>query len=88
MAVAQPNKRELDLNSDQRFPKFISTWNFGKAVNDAALKAHNQTGQLLDAIEQGIWVAEADASNGSVGLGGHTQCRWSGAVGCLHHQWP
>ena len=70
MAVAQPNKRELDLNSDQRFPKFISTWNFGKAVNDAALKAHNQTGQLLDAIEQGIWVAEADASNGSVGLGG------------------
>ena len=52
------------------FPRFISTWRFGKAVNDAAIQTVKDGGSMLDAIEKGIWVAEADAKNGSVGLGG------------------
>jgi N4-(beta-N-acetylglucosaminyl)-L-asparaginase len=49
---------------------FISTWKFGQPVNDRALQVLHRTGSLLDAIEQGIWVAESDVGNSSVGLGG------------------
>lgn len=51
-------------------PLFVSTWPFGKAANDEALKVFESTGSLLDAIEKGIGVTESDASNSSVGLGG------------------
>ncbi|MEM7317152.1 MAG: N(4)-(beta-N-acetylglucosaminyl)-L-asparaginase, partial [Planctomycetota bacterium] len=51
-------------------PVFVSTWKFGKAVNDAALKTLKSGGTMLDAIEKGIWVAEADVRNASVGIGG------------------
>lgn len=51
-------------------PLFVSTWAFGKPVNDRALKVAQDGGSTLDAIEQGIWIAEEDASNASVGLGG------------------
>lgn len=60
---------DLSQKTNQR-PLFVSTWPFGKDVNDQALKTHQQEGSLLDAVEQGIWVAEADADNASVGLGG------------------
>ncbi len=63
-AHPQSNPRPL------KFPRFISTWKFGQAVNEAALKTVQQGGSMLDAIEKGIWVAEADAQNASVGLGG------------------
>ncbi len=51
-------------------PLIISTWPFGKASNDEALKILGQGGSLLDAVEKGIWVTESDASNRSVGLSG------------------
>jgi len=51
-------------------PLIVSTWPFGKAANDAALKVLQSGASLLDAVEQGIWVVESDASNKSVGLGG------------------
>jgi isoaspartyl peptidase/L-asparaginase-like protein (Ntn-hydrolase superfamily) len=51
-------------------PLFVSTWPFGKAANDAALKVLLGGGTLLDAVEQGIWVTESDVKNPSVGLGG------------------
>ena len=60
----------MNSSSSIAFPRFISTWRFGKAVNDAALKTVTEGGSMLDAIEKGIWVAEADAKNASVGLGG------------------
>ena len=50
-------------------PLIVSTWPFGKASNDAALKILLGGGSLLDAVEQGIWVTEA-AGDGSVGLSG------------------
>jgi len=51
-------------------PLVVSTWPFGKASNDAALKVLAAGGSILDAVEQGIWVTELDAKNSSVGLGG------------------
>ncbi|MEO6034510.1 MAG: N(4)-(beta-N-acetylglucosaminyl)-L-asparaginase [Verrucomicrobiota bacterium] len=51
-------------------PLIVSTWPFGKASNDAALKILLNGGTILDAVEQGIWVTESDAGNPSVGLSG------------------
>lgn len=51
-------------------PCFVSTWPFGKPANDQALKTLTRGGTVLDAIEQGIHIIEADAANTSVGLGG------------------
>ena len=51
-------------------PLFVSTWPFGKPANEAALGVLQGGGSVLDAVEQGIWVPEADPGNSSVGLGG------------------
>jgi N4-(beta-N-acetylglucosaminyl)-L-asparaginase len=51
-------------------PLIISTWPFGKPSNEAALKSLLNGGSLLDAVELGIHVTEADPKNPSVGLGG------------------
>ena len=50
-------------------PVFVATWPFGKAACERAVEvAANET--MLDAIEKGIWVTEADIKNASVGIGG------------------
>jgi isoaspartyl peptidase/L-asparaginase-like protein (Ntn-hydrolase superfamily) len=54
---------------DER-PLVVSTWPFGKLSNDEALKVLTHGGSILDAIEQGIWIAENNSPNRSVGLGG------------------
>lgn len=51
-------------------PLIVSTWPFGKPANEDALKVFEKGGSALDAVEQGIWNAEADPNNNSVGLGG------------------
>lgn len=50
-------------------PLVISTWPFGKAANEAAMKILSSGGSNLDAVEQGIWVTESEG-NPSVGLSG------------------
>lgn len=56
--------------SSEQLPCFISTWPFGKPGNEKALATINNGKSVLDAIEQGIRVVEADVSNTSVGIGG------------------
>ncbi len=59
--------------SDQKVcatPLFVSTWPFGRPANDVSLKTFEDKGSVLDAVEAGIRVPEADPSNGSVGYGG------------------
>lgn len=51
-------------------PLIVSTWPFGKPANEDALQVFGKGGSALDAVEQGIWNAEADPENSSVGLGG------------------
>ncbi len=54
----------------QAGPVIVSTWPFGKASNDEALRVLQQGGSGLDAVEKGIWITEDDVSNSSVGRGG------------------
>jgi N4-(beta-N-acetylglucosaminyl)-L-asparaginase len=49
----------------------VSTWDFGAAANTAAFAKMAAGGSLLDAVEAGARVPEADPSNHSVGLGGY-----------------
>jgi hypothetical protein len=61
---------ELPGGKKGQMPLVVSTWPFGRKSNDVALKVLLQGGSILDAVEQGIWVAESDSPNASVGLGG------------------
>ncbi len=49
----------------------LSTWDFGAAANEAARKALAAGGSLIDAVEAGAKVPEADPTNHSVGYGGY-----------------
>ena len=49
----------------------VSTWDFGAAANAAAFQRFRSGGSLLDAVEAGAMVPEADPANHSVGLGGY-----------------
>jgi N4-(beta-N-acetylglucosaminyl)-L-asparaginase len=57
------------LSTEQR-PLVVSTWPFGKPANDKALSIVQSGGGGLDAIVEGIGVAESDLTNSSVGAGG------------------
>jgi isoaspartyl peptidase/L-asparaginase-like protein (Ntn-hydrolase superfamily) len=59
----------LSKTKRSEMPLLVSTWPFGKGANDAGLKILLQSGTILDAVEQGIWVVES-SGNGSVGLSG------------------
>ena len=52
-------------------PIVISTWDFGVAANKAAWEILSKNGRALDAVENGVKVAEADLSNTTVGKGGY-----------------
>lgn len=60
--VSKVNKNNL--------PVFISTWNHGLEANAEAIQVLNNGGSIVDAVEQGVWIPEADPNNTSVGLGG------------------
>jgi N4-(beta-N-acetylglucosaminyl)-L-asparaginase len=51
-------------------PLIISTWDFGKAANAEAWKALTSGKSVIDAVEAGVRIPEADPNNQSVGLGG------------------
>jgi N4-(beta-N-acetylglucosaminyl)-L-asparaginase len=51
--------------------RVLSTWDFGAAANDAAFARLRAGGSLLDAVEAGARVPEADPDNHSVGYGGY-----------------
>jgi L-asparaginase/N4-(beta-N-acetylglucosaminyl)-L-asparaginase len=51
-------------------PIIISTWNHGLAANAAAWEKLGEGGSVLDAVEAGVRVSEADPEVTSVGFGG------------------
>jgi N4-(beta-N-acetylglucosaminyl)-L-asparaginase len=51
-------------------PVVISTWNFGKEANAEAWKTLSTGGKVIDAVEAGVKIPEADPENQSVGYGG------------------
>ncbi|MCY2985743.1 MAG: N(4)-(beta-N-acetylglucosaminyl)-L-asparaginase [Planctomycetota bacterium] len=62
-------KQGASSDSSQQ-PLFVATWNFGLSACKQSLETLNKTKSILDAIEMGIRVAEADTSVDSVGVGG------------------
>lgn len=61
IAQAKPASRTL----------FVSTWDFGAAANAAAYARWKTKGTLVDALEAGARIPEADPTNHSVGYGGY-----------------
>lgn len=51
-------------------PLFLSTWNHGQAANEKAWEILQNSGSVLDAVEEGVKVTEADIRSRSVGLTG------------------
>ena len=51
-------------------PVVLSTWKHGMMANDRAWQVLQGGGTVLDAVEHGVAVVEADFTNRSVGLGG------------------
>ena len=58
----------LKINKDN--PVVLSTWDFGLAANEEAIKVLNNGGNSMDAAEKAARHAEADPKNNSVGIGG------------------
>lgn len=58
-------------NKQGSVPLILSTWNHGLPANEKAWMVLSQTGNILDAVEEGVKVTEADLSSRSVGLNGH-----------------
>ncbi|MEY3386522.1 MAG: hypothetical protein RIR53_1333 [Bacteroidota bacterium] len=68
-ALAGELPRALAAAADAE-PLVISTWDHGIAANAAALKTLASGGSVVDAVEHGVMVTEADPTNLSVGLSG------------------
>jgi N4-(beta-N-acetylglucosaminyl)-L-asparaginase len=51
-------------------PIVVSTWDFGKEANAEAWKTLSAGGKVIDAVEAGVKIPEADPENQSVGYGG------------------
>ncbi|MEO1261940.1 MAG: N(4)-(beta-N-acetylglucosaminyl)-L-asparaginase [Bacteroidota bacterium] len=65
--AADTNKSKTVI---KKGPKFISTWGFGQKANKKAMNVLRNGGSVLDAVEQGVRVIEADENNSTVGYGG------------------
>ncbi len=58
------------ITGKNNLPVIISTWKHGLEANAEAIKVLNEGNSIVDAVEQGVWIPEADPNNTSVGLGG------------------
>ena len=64
------NKHFGNRDDSKGVPLIISTWNHGIGANKAAWEILKNGGTVLDCVEQGVRVPEADPNNLSVGYGG------------------
>lgn len=69
-SVLGETQKPSDEGLASKPPLVISTWPFGKPPNERTLAVLKGGASGLDAVEQGVRLAEADLSNPSVGLGG------------------
>lgn len=67
---SKKNRETTLINETKSFPVIVSTWNHGLAANDSAWEKLQNGGSVLDAVEAGVRVPEADPEDTSVGLGG------------------
>jgi len=70
-ALAESGEALLsNAGSGAKGPIILSTWDFGMEVPQSALKALENGGTVIDAVEKGVMVPEADPKVTSVGYGG------------------
>ena len=62
--------KKKKTNASNSFPLVISTWNMGLGANEGAWNVLSSGGDALTAVEQGVWIPEADPKEMTVGLGG------------------
>ena len=63
-------KQSLAEQVSKNNPIVISTWNSNVKANEVAWKILQDGGKSIDAVEEGVQVAEADPNDQSVGYGG------------------
>ncbi len=68
--ILKSGQSNTDVKAKPGSPVIISTWNHGLAANKEAIKTLNNGGSIVDAVEYGVMIPEADPDNLSVGLGG------------------
>lgn len=66
-AALDPHKHEA---GEKYKPLILSTWNHGMAANEKAWQILENGNDIVDAVEEGVKITEADLSNLSVGLQG------------------
>lgn len=62
---------QADAVSGDSEPVILSTWDFGKAVPEAAYKTIVNGGTVVDAVENAVRIPEGDPKVTSVGYGGY-----------------
>lgn len=68
--IASANTNSLNPLSTKSLPIVISTWPHGMDANSESIRVLNSGGSVVDAVEKGVMIPEADPENQSVGLGG------------------
>lgn len=66
-ACAEPSNTS---STEKHKPLILATWDHGMAANDRAWEVLKQTGNVTDAVEEGVKVTELDMDNLTVGLQG------------------
>ncbi len=69
-SVLKSNTLSGKVPVKKQLPVIISTWKHGIPANAEAMKTLQSGGKVLDAVEKGVMVVEADPENHSVGIGG------------------
>lgn len=68
--LSQEQEKTKPIHPDKQISLFISTWNHGLQANEEAGRTLEKGGSLLDCLENGVKLIEADPDNLSVGIGG------------------
>ncbi|NOY50238.1 MAG: N(4)-(beta-N-acetylglucosaminyl)-L-asparaginase [Chlorobi bacterium] len=69
-AVLAGTKSTLNNSESPPLPIILSTWSHGIAANAESMRILENGGTVVDAVEKGVMIPEADPNNRSVGLGG------------------
>lgn len=68
--VASARTNYPNYFSPKILPVVISTWPHGMDANAESMRILKSGGSIIDAVEKGVMIPEADPTNHSVGLGG------------------
>jgi len=70
LSITNCASKNPEMDDSIQFPITISTWYAGLDANKEAMHILKNGGNALDAVENGVKIAEADAENQYVGIGG------------------